>query len=277
MGWIGVDLDGTLAKYDKFEGDTIIGEPTKPETPGTPSMVERVKKWLEDGKEVRIMTARASGENSEAAKEAIEKWCEKYIGQKLPVTNIKDQEMKELWDDRAIQVKKNTGEPVVKEEHPIYQKISEGTVTAEDFNKLLSEATPESLRDRVRRRIMPQRDNLKSHQDKEGHSDLKLPKFADRVQPKRKPSGNTQMHGRGKVGHRHSTKTQRKKFDESVFPERFQRAIRFISDNIGKEEYSKELSLLEDKSALKHVINNLMTLPNINREWLHDLRKNIGG
>ena len=50
-GWIGVDLDGTLAHYDEFRGDDYVGEPIEP-------MVERVKQWLDEGKDVRIFTAR---------------------------------------------------------------------------------------------------------------------------------------------------------------------------------------------------------------------------
>ena len=37
-GWIGVDLDGTLAKYSTWNNGQI-GDPI-------PAMVERVKKWL---------------------------------------------------------------------------------------------------------------------------------------------------------------------------------------------------------------------------------------
>ena len=51
MGWMAVDLDGTLAHYDKFISPSHIGEPIAP-------MVARVKKWLSQGKEVRIFTAR---------------------------------------------------------------------------------------------------------------------------------------------------------------------------------------------------------------------------
>lgn len=50
-GWIGVDLDGTLAMYDGFKGPEHIGDPV-------PKMLERVKKWLAEGREVRIFTAR---------------------------------------------------------------------------------------------------------------------------------------------------------------------------------------------------------------------------
>lgn len=112
-GWIGVDLDGTLAHYDVWRGETHIGEPIIP-------MVERVKKMLEDGVDVRIFTARvyepmdASGLAPEPitrrdARQAIEAWCLKHIGRVLPVTNIKDYAMVTLYDDRAIQVIQNTG------------------------------------------------------------------------------------------------------------------------------------------------------------------------
>lgn len=98
-GWIGVDLDGTLAKYTRYKGDTDIGDPI-------PKMVTRVKDWLAAGKLVRIFTARA---NKPAAVKAIEKWCKLQFGKSLPVTNIKDHKMVELWDDRAHRVEKNTG------------------------------------------------------------------------------------------------------------------------------------------------------------------------
>ena len=103
--WIGVDLDGTLAYYDEFRGLDHIGEPI-------PLMVDRVKKWLEDGKDVRIVTARASGKDVDSNKKYIEDWLEEHIGQVLSITCEKDKNMTELWDDRAIQLIKNTGERV---------------------------------------------------------------------------------------------------------------------------------------------------------------------
>ncbi|TDW20420.1 hypothetical protein EV128_12550 [Rhizobium azibense] len=99
-GWIGVDLDGTLAHYDKWRGIDHIGAPI-------PMMVARVKVWLDDGIEVRIMTARVAG--GPEAVPPIEAWCEEHIGQRLAVTNVKDFGMVELWDDRAIRVEANTG------------------------------------------------------------------------------------------------------------------------------------------------------------------------
>lgn len=111
FGWIGVDLDGTLAHYDRHRGVAHIGEPIMP-------MVERVRRWLEEGEDVRIMTARiskVSGCSDYRDEEiplnitAIQEWCMEQFGQVLPITCTKDYRMKELWDDRAIQVEPNTG------------------------------------------------------------------------------------------------------------------------------------------------------------------------
>lgn len=105
--WRGVDLDGTLAHYEEFEGPTVIGKPV-------PKMVRRIKRWLSNGENVKILTARVSGENAAAARKAVERWCEKHIGQALPVTCKKDHNMTELWDDRAVQVVPNSGDRVDK-------------------------------------------------------------------------------------------------------------------------------------------------------------------
>jgi len=110
-GWIGVDLDGTLAYYDGWKGELNIGDPI-------PEMVNRVKFWLSKGKTVKIFTARISEgainldgtpHDIGLVVNAIEDWCEEHIGQKLEVTNVKDFGMVELWDDRAVQVVGNTG------------------------------------------------------------------------------------------------------------------------------------------------------------------------
>lgn len=114
-GWIGVDLDGTLARYDGWKGESHIGEPIAP-------MLDRVKKWLADGVTVKIFTARVgvcdernesgildSKEFSDNQREVIGQWCEKHIGQRLPITATKDFLMSELWDDRAVQIVCNTG------------------------------------------------------------------------------------------------------------------------------------------------------------------------
>lgn len=107
-----MDLDGTLAIYDGWQGPHHIGLPVK-------LMVDRVKGWLAEGRDVRIFTARVSETNPSVVAvgeclvhRAIEKWCLEHIGQPLPITNIKDYGMIELWDDRAVQVEANTGMPV---------------------------------------------------------------------------------------------------------------------------------------------------------------------
>lgn len=106
-GWIGVDLDGTLAHYDGWKGEQHIGEPV-------PAMAARVRKWLADGLDVRIFTARVAIPDPMGrikVRKVIDEWTLKYFGQILPVTCRKDYGMIELWDDRAVRVRLNTGEP----------------------------------------------------------------------------------------------------------------------------------------------------------------------
>jgi hypothetical protein len=110
-GWIGVDLDGTLARYDgMWQGPTHIGAPI-------PAMVERVKQWLEQGREVRIFTARVTQDktrnaaDTELISQHIRLWCQQHLGAVLQITNVKDFGMVELWDDRAVRVQANTGQP----------------------------------------------------------------------------------------------------------------------------------------------------------------------
>lgn len=103
-GWIGVDLDGTLAVYDEWRGVEHIGPPIT-------AMVDRVKRWLSEGREVRIFTARVSDER-QGARPYINEWLKEHIGQVLTVTCMKDYGMIELWDDRAVQVRMNLGAPV---------------------------------------------------------------------------------------------------------------------------------------------------------------------
>lgn len=98
-GWIGVDLDGTLAEYGGWQGHGLIGKPILP-------MLERVRTWIASGIEVRIFTARAG--EPEAIGPIME-WCVKHIGVALAVTATKDYGMIELWDDRAVQVIPNRG------------------------------------------------------------------------------------------------------------------------------------------------------------------------
>jgi hypothetical protein len=112
-GWIGVDLDGTLATYDGWKGEQHIGDPV-------PEMLDRVKAWIAEGKTVKIFTARIH-DRTPSTVEVIHKWCETHIGTRLEITNVKDFGMYELWDDRAITVEKNTGKIIC---HPHGQEIT---------------------------------------------------------------------------------------------------------------------------------------------------------
>lgn len=106
-GWIGVDLDGTLAVLEEgVEWDGIsIGPPV-------PAMVQRVKAWLEQGEDVRIVTARVCPD-SWRQRHAIRTWCREHLGTgDLRITASKDFYMRELWDDRAVQVRRNRGVPI---------------------------------------------------------------------------------------------------------------------------------------------------------------------
>lgn len=103
--WIGVDFDGTLAEYHGWNNGHL-GEPI-------PRMVNRVKQWLAEGREVRIVTARVApcvGDREIGFQtHLIAEWCKKHLGQHLEVTCYKDYNMIELWDDRSVQVIPNTG------------------------------------------------------------------------------------------------------------------------------------------------------------------------
>ncbi len=107
--WIGVDFDGTLAYYEPGTFQPFVfGDPIMP-------MVERVKRWLAEGYEVRVFTARVAQPGRLVRgliEKALKAWCLTHIGQELEITNEKDMDMLEFWDDRAVQVKMNTGEPV---------------------------------------------------------------------------------------------------------------------------------------------------------------------
>ena len=97
-GWIGCDFDGTLVKYSGWNhGD--VGEPVE-------AMCKIIRKYIEAGAEVRIVTARAAvPENLNV----VEDWTEEHLGKRLQVTDRKDFAMTLLFDDRAVSVKRNEG------------------------------------------------------------------------------------------------------------------------------------------------------------------------
>lgn len=112
--WIGVDLDGTLALHARPDWFDNIDAPVQ-------AMVDRVKEWLAQGKDVRIVSARACDlehtvggvpQFHDYQVSLIQSWCERHIGIRLPVQFWKDYYMQELWDDRAVQVERNTGRAI---------------------------------------------------------------------------------------------------------------------------------------------------------------------
>jgi hypothetical protein len=99
-GWIGFDLDGTLAYYDEWRGGDHVGEPIKP-------MMELLKKTIEEDKyDVRIFTARACVPEQIAP---VKQWLLKHGLPDLEVTNIKDYDLIFFYDDRCVQVIPNEG------------------------------------------------------------------------------------------------------------------------------------------------------------------------
>ena len=101
-GWIGVDLDGALAKYNSGDGVGDIGEPVI-------LMLETVARWLRNGVTVKIFTARVAYDPDGSQEKIIQDWTERYLGERLEVTCKKDYAMIELWDDRRVQVIPNSG------------------------------------------------------------------------------------------------------------------------------------------------------------------------
>jgi hypothetical protein len=121
--WIGVDLDGTLAQYDEWEGPGHIGEVIEP-------MAVRVRAWMAAGRRVKIMTARASTEMNIPP---VQEWLIKHgfvweDGLPLEITNMKDYQMIQLWDDRAVEVIHNTGQTL--KEH-IMEQLADGDIPEE--------------------------------------------------------------------------------------------------------------------------------------------------
>lgn len=109
-GWIGVDLDGTIAHYDGWKGPHHIGEPI-------PLMLQRVREMIDRGERVKIFTARVSmadrskvdADYPATIRKNIQDWTEKHLGARLEVVCEKDFNMIQLWDDRAVQVFPNSG------------------------------------------------------------------------------------------------------------------------------------------------------------------------
>lgn len=101
--WTGVDLDGTLAYYDRMASSDKIGDPV-------PSMMKLVKKMINNGIRVKIFTARAQDPDQLPI---IRKWLKDNHLPELEITNVKDYGTQRIYDDRCIQVERNTGRLVI--------------------------------------------------------------------------------------------------------------------------------------------------------------------
>ena len=118
--WYGFDIDGTIADNSAHTfGMGKIGKPVKP-------MCDLMKKLHAEGRRVKICTARLSDVGSDpssqqAVKEHIWKWCDENLGFRPEITDRKDYEMECLYDDRAKQVVRNTGECL----EDLYNKLVE--------------------------------------------------------------------------------------------------------------------------------------------------------
>ncbi len=97
--WIGVDLDGTLARHEPGKGLDFIGEPV-------PAMVDLVQKMINSQMRVKIFTARACDPDQLPL---IQKWLADNGFPELEITNAKDYQMIRLYDDRCVQVERNIG------------------------------------------------------------------------------------------------------------------------------------------------------------------------
>ncbi len=132
--WIAVDLDGTCFTYTEWVGWNVFGKPIKP-------MIDRMKQWVAEGRDVRIMTARVGlplrDRYSESTSidilprsrcrvtgqafsdammiKVIQDLLEKNGLPRLQVQCYKDVDMIEQWDDRAVQVVPNTGQTLADE------------------------------------------------------------------------------------------------------------------------------------------------------------------
>lgn len=148
-GWIGFDLDGTLAKYDGWKGFDHIGDPIGP-------MVTLLKKLHAEGTKVKILTARVAPKDVQEARpnpyvenhwcitspddmpwalkdkwtpcEYIQDWCWRVFGFVPEITHEKDCFMLDLYDDRCHQVVPNTGEVVEEQRDKLAKALEEKEV-----------------------------------------------------------------------------------------------------------------------------------------------------
>lgn len=114
---IAVDFDGTLADDSRV---------TYPDLgPPIPTMVERVRKWIQEGHTVKIFTARLAEKDRDKERDQVKRLTEWFEilgltnkdGSALVLTAMKLPDFDEFWDDRAVGVIRNTGATYFEAEH----------------------------------------------------------------------------------------------------------------------------------------------------------------
>jgi len=100
---VAFDLDGVLALHGPREKES--GEIGKPIS----SMIKKLKEFLAAGYNVVVFSARlGQGDRREITRE-IGNWTMKHIGVRLPVTDVKSADWECFFDDKAVQVIRNSG------------------------------------------------------------------------------------------------------------------------------------------------------------------------
>lgn len=97
--------------YVGFDGTLCVDKGIYPGAPIKP-MVDRVKRWIQDGHTVKIFTARVDQDTVRAERInvcIVTDWCEReglvsLDGSALVITNRKGRDCDEIWDDRAVSV-----------------------------------------------------------------------------------------------------------------------------------------------------------------------------
>lgn len=175
--WIGFDLDGTLAKYDGWNGIDHIGEPVE-----SMVLLARLLHWL--GNKIKILTARVAprkGENdSEKARKYVEEWCQKNLGFVPEVTYIKDASMVALVDDRAVAVEQNTGRILGGWQDAIPKPSEKARKAALGMARVVEKKAAPSIRERLVRCVMRRNPDFSRAQAERYIADGSLDRYLDK-------------------------------------------------------------------------------------------------
>jgi hypothetical protein len=109
---IAVDFDGTLAELFEPYDPKKAGPPLNPGN--KQSIFNKVKRWVQQGKKVVVLTARMNSQLHTPAqlkytRKLIGAWTKKHFGKALPCTAEKHYSMSVMYDDRAVAVDPKTG------------------------------------------------------------------------------------------------------------------------------------------------------------------------